>query len=90
MKVRRPKLDKSQIPLRDVVSDYLQHHDGLSHSPATTRWYADILFAPNCFLSDEAVRDVEASDHHGQRFVWTTSSDPVWPTTSTTVRDARR
>ena len=52
--VRRPRMDKSGIPLRDVVSEYLQYHDGLNHSPATTRWYADILLALNRFLGEEA------------------------------------
>ncbi|MEX0799587.1 MAG: phage integrase SAM-like domain-containing protein [Dehalococcoidia bacterium] len=48
-------MDETGIPLRDLISEYLQYHDGLNHSPATTRWYADILFPLNAFLGEEAV-----------------------------------
>ncbi len=54
-KVRWPRMDRSDIPLRDIVSEYLQYHDGLDHSPKTTRWYADVLFALNRFLGEEAL-----------------------------------
>jgi len=53
-KVTWPKMNKDDIPLRNVIREYLQYHDGLNHSPKTVRWYSDILFALNRFLSVEA------------------------------------
>ena len=44
-KVTWPKMNKDDIPLRNVIREYLQYHDGLNHSPKTVRWYSDILLA---------------------------------------------
>ena len=53
-KVTWPKMNKDDIPLRNVIGEYLQYHDGLNHSPKTVRWYSDILLALNAFLGAEA------------------------------------
>jgi len=49
-KVTWPAMHKDDIPLRSVIEEYLQCHDGLNHSPKTVRWYSDILSALNAFL----------------------------------------
>lgn len=53
-KVTWPKMNKDDIPLRNVIGEYLQYHDGLNHSPKTVRWYSDILFALDAFLGGKA------------------------------------
>jgi len=53
-KVTWPAMNKDDIPLRNVIGEYLQYHDGLNHSPKTVRWYSDILFALNAFLGRKA------------------------------------
>lgn len=35
-------MNKHDIPLRNVIGEYLQNHDGLNHSPKTVRWYSDL------------------------------------------------
>jgi hypothetical protein len=47
-------MNKDDIPLPNVIGEYLQYHDGLNHSPKTVRWYSDILLALNAFLGAEA------------------------------------
>ena len=37
-KVTWPIVNKDDIPLRNVIEEYLQYHDGLNHSPKTVRW----------------------------------------------------
>ncbi len=53
-KVAWPKMNKDDIPLRNVIEEYLQYHDGLNHSPKTLRWYSDILSALSTFLGAAA------------------------------------
>lgn len=53
-KVTWPTVNKDDIPLCNVIEEYLQYHDGLNHSPKTIRWYSDILSALNVFLRSEA------------------------------------
>jgi hypothetical protein len=47
-------VNKDDIPLRNVIDEYLQYHDGLNHSPKTVRWYSDILLSLNVFLGGDA------------------------------------
>ncbi len=53
-KVAWPKMNKDDIPLRNVIEEYLQYHDGLNHSPKTLRWYSDILSALSTVLGAAA------------------------------------
>ncbi|MEE8201093.1 MAG: hypothetical protein V3R29_07985 [Candidatus Acidoferrales bacterium] len=53
-KVTWPIVNKDDIPLRNVIEEYLQYHDGLNHSLKTIRWYSDILSALNLFLGVDA------------------------------------
>lgn len=60
-KVTWPIVNKDDIPLRSVIEEYLQYHDGLNHSPKTVRWYSDMLGRFADALGPEArTRDIDA------------------------------
>jgi site-specific recombinase XerD len=52
-------MQKTDIYLTSVIDEYLNYHEGLNHSKATIRWYADILRPVAAFLGAEArLRDL--------------------------------
>jgi site-specific recombinase XerD len=53
-KVTWKTVKKEELKLSAVIEEYLQHHDGLNHSPKTVRWYADIIGALSAFLGFDA------------------------------------
>lgn len=88
-KVTWPAMNKDDIPLRNVIEEYLQYHDGLNHSAKTVRWYYDILSALNAFLgaraqlADLTVQRLRAYQSH----LRTRRKPDGWPLSDETLHD---
>jgi len=54
-------VDKSNIPVTELVRSFLMHQEDRNHSPKTVRWYSDMLGRLADALGPEArTRDIDA------------------------------